>query len=82
MDYFDAYDEVFATIEQFIAEHGQLPKEVAVAPALYSWLAEAQREQDFLHGDTSTDPMTIVTSNGTVKLVIDEALGPYEIIPQ
>ena len=82
MDYFDAYDEVFTTIEQFISEHGKLPSEVAVSPTLYSWLAEAQREQDFLHGNTSTDPMVFITANGTVHVVIDEALNPYQIIPQ
>lgn len=80
MDWFDAFDEVFSRIEQFVAEHGRAPREVSVSPTLYMWLAELQKESALLEGVPVTDPVVLDTTYGTVPLAIDEKLGPYEIL--
>jgi hypothetical protein len=80
MEEFDAYNEVFATIEEFVSRYSILPTSIAVAPTLYSFLAEAEREQSFLLGQAAESPLQIVTSSGTVQVIIDEALGSFEII--
>lgn len=83
MDYFDAFDEVFGSIERYVAEHGAAPHEIVVAPALYTWLADLQREADMLGGaGVVTDPVMLETPYGPIKIVIDETLSPYEINPQ
>lgn len=80
MDWFDAFDEVFASVERYVAENGKAPAELLVSPTLYNWLAELQRESDFLEGIATTDPVVLETSYGHIPLVIDEKLDPYEII--
>jgi len=83
MDYFDAFDEVFGSIERYVAEHGAPPHEIVVAPALYTWLADLQREADLLEGlGEVTDPVVLETPYGPIKIVIDETMSPYEILPQ
>lgn len=82
MDYFDAFDEVFSSIERYVQENGHPPHEIVVAPALYTWLADVQRETDLLEGLEVTDPVVLETPYGAVKIVIDETLSPYDIVPQ
>lgn len=81
MDWFDAFDEVFASVERYVEVHGRPPAELAVSPALYEWLAELQRESNFLGGTPPSDPVVLETAYGLVPLVINEKLDPYEIIP-
>ncbi len=81
MDYFDAFDEVFASIEQFVQEHGRAPKEVAVSPSLYTWLAELQREAALLEGVGNHDPVSLDSPYGSIRIAIDETLSPWEIVP-
>ena len=79
MDWFDAFDEVFASVDRFVQQHGKAPREVAVSPTLYTWLAELQRESAMLEGVEVSDPVSIDTPFGALALAIDEQLGPYEI---
>jgi hypothetical protein len=79
MDYFDAFAEVYASIERHVQETGQPPTEIVVSPALYTWLADMVREENLLRGVTMTDPVTLDTPYGPVKIVIDEALSPYDV---
>jgi len=81
MDYFDAFDEVFASIEQFVQEHGRAPREVAVSPTLYTWLAELQREAALLEGVGNHDPVSLDSPYGSIRIAIDETLSPWEIVP-
>jgi hypothetical protein len=81
MEWFDAFDEVFASVERYVAEHGKAPAEVAVSPALYLWLAEMQRESALLTGLPMTDPVVLDTAYGSIPIAIDEHLGPFEILP-
>ncbi len=80
MEWFDAFDEVFASVERFAAEHGRAPVEVAVSPSLYTWLAEMQRESALLSGVPVTDPVILDTAYGSIPIVIDEHLDPFEIL--
>jgi len=79
MDWFDAFDEVFASVERFVQQHGRAPREVSVSPTLYTWLAELQRESAMLEGIEVSDPVALDTPFGEIALSIDEHLGPYEI---
>lgn len=82
MDYFDAFDEVFASVERYVHEHGEPPHEIVVSPALYTWLAEIQREDTLLHGLDITDPVMLETPYGAVRIVIDETMSPYDVVSQ
>ncbi|NQW29864.1 MAG: hypothetical protein HQ472_05065 [Ignavibacteria bacterium] len=82
MDWFDAFDEVFASVERYANEHGKPPHELAVSSALYNWIAELQHESDMLGGMESTESVILETPHGKVPLVINDELSPYEIIPQ
>lgn len=82
MDYFDAFDEVFASIERHVQEHGSTPTDIVVSPGLYMWLADLLREEDLLRGLDITDPVVLETPYGPVSIVIDEALSPYEVLTQ
>lgn len=79
MDYFDAFAEVYASIERHVQETGQAPSEIVVSPALYTWLADMVREENLLRGVTMTDPVKLDTPYGPVTIVIDEALSPYDV---
>lgn len=80
MDWFDAFDEVFASIERFVTTNGRKPREVSVSPMLFTWLAELQRESAMLEGMDVSDPIVIDTPFGEIPLAIDEHLGDYEIV--
>ncbi len=83
MDFFDAAEEMHAAIEGFISENGSPPVQVNVSPFLYQWLARIQAEENFLQSrEASADPGLIKTEFGEIRLVIDEALDDYEIIPE
>ncbi len=80
MDYFDAYEEIFARIERYILEHGQLPHALVVSPSLYQWLCQCRKEQlTEPHGE---DLAWFDTPYGKIRLVIDERLDPYEILTE
>jgi len=81
MDFFDAFDEVFATIDAFYRDHGHSPHDIAVSPSLYAWFAELQRESAMLAGLEMVYPVTIDTPYGPVGLIIDEHLSPYDVVP-
>lgn len=80
MEWFDAYDEVYAAVEQFVAQHGTAPAEVAVSGVLYGWLAEMQRESALLSGIPAAEPMVLESAYGSIPIRIDEMLGPFEIL--
>lgn len=82
MDWFDAFDEVFTAIERYVQEHGHRPHQVAVSPRLYTWLAEMQRESALTEGLDVALPVSIDTTYGAIPLVIDERLGPYDILAE
>ena len=82
MDYFDAFAEVYTSIERHVHEHGVPPAEVVIAPSLYSWLADVLREEELLRGTSITDPVMLDTPYGAVRIVIDEAMSPYDIVTQ
>jgi DNA-directed RNA polymerase subunit H (RpoH/RPB5) len=82
MEYFDAFDEVFALIDRYVLDNGVPPHEIVVSPALYMWLAELQREENTLHGIDITDPVQLETPHGTVRIVIDETMSPYDVLAQ
>lgn len=81
MEWFDAFEELMASIECYVEEHGQAPKEVAVSSDLYAWMSDIRRESQFLSGGEAGSPDILPTPHGPVRLVIDEALTSYEIVP-
>ncbi|MBK6290653.1 MAG: hypothetical protein IPH85_08520 [Ignavibacteria bacterium] len=81
MEWFDAFEELMASIERYVDEHGQAPREVAVSADLYAWLSDIRRESHFLSGGENGDPDLLPTPHGPVRLVIDEALSSFEIVP-
>ncbi|MEN9281889.1 MAG: hypothetical protein RL594_824 [Bacteroidota bacterium] len=81
MEWFDAFEEIMATVERFVASTGHAPREIAVSPQLYAWLSDIRRESATLSGADPEDPSTIPTPYGPVRLQIDEALNEYEILP-
>jgi hypothetical protein len=80
MDYFDAYEEVYAAIEHFVEESTKAPRKVNVSPALFRWLLEMKREAVTLHLEEAGEANAIQTRFGYVPIIIDEMLSPYEII--
>lgn len=82
MEWFDAFNEVYASVERYVADHGKPPAEVLVSASLYLWLAELQRESSMLSGLPAADPVYLETSYGNIPLVVDEHLDPFEIIPE
>lgn len=82
MDWFDAFDEIFATVERFVQEHGKRPACVVVSPHLYTWLAELQRESALIEGMDATLPLSIDTTYGTIPVAIDERLGAYDMVAE
>ncbi len=82
MDWFDAFDEIFATVERFVQEHGKRPSCVVVSPHLYTWLAELQRESALIEGMDATLPLSIDTTYGTIPVAIDERLGAYDVVAE
>ncbi len=85
MEWFDAFEELMASIERYVEERGHAPSEVAVSPNLYAWLADIRRESTLLSGNTpdnlASDPSVLPTPHGPVRLVIDEALSAFDIVP-
>ena len=82
MDFFDAFAEVYTSIERHVLEHGVPPVEIVVAPSLYSWLADVLREEELLRGRAMTDPVLLDTPFGPIRIVIDETMSPYDILTQ
>lgn len=82
MEYFDAYEEVFAAIERFADEHGKAPQRINVSPALYRWLLEMKHEAVTLQLEESGDMNVLNTRFGPIPFVIDELLTPYEVMPE
>ena len=82
MDQFDAFAEVYTSIERHVMEHGVPPTEIVVAPSLYSWLRDILREEELLQGRAITDPVLLETPFGRVRLVIDETMSPYDVLTQ
>ena len=82
MEWFDAYDEVAAAVERFVAEYEQPPKMVSVSGTLYTWLAKLQQESAAITGEAVTEPVTVDSPYGSIPVVVDEHLDPYEIVPQ
>ena len=82
MEWFDAFEELMASIERYVHQHGEPPHEVAVSPMLYGWLSDIRRESESLSGPDGTTPGRIPTPWGEIPLGIDEALSAYEIMPQ
>lgn len=81
MEWFDAFEELTTSIERYVEEHDTAPHEVAVSPQLYAWLSDIRRESSGLSGEDPGDLSVIPTSHGPVRLVIDEALTAFEIVP-
>lgn len=81
MEWFDAFDELMTSIDRYVEGHGALPHEVAVSPQLYAWLSDIRRESSALTGEETGDLAVIPTAHGSVRLVIDEALTAFEIVP-
>ena len=81
MEWFDAFEELMATIERFVAANGHAPTEIAVSPHLYACLSDIRRESAQLSGTPIEDLSTIPTPYGPVRLQIDEALSAFEIVP-
>lgn len=79
MDYFDAFEEIFAHIERYKLEHGITPTKLIISPSLYQWLCEC-RAEELLAQDA--DPTILDTPFGAILLTIDERLDPYQIITQ
>ena len=82
MEWFDAYDEVAAAVERFVAQHEQPPRMVAVSGTLYTWLAKLQQESAAITGEAVTEPVAVDSPYGSIPVVVDEHLDPYEIVPQ
>ncbi|GMV53305.1 MAG: hypothetical protein D8M52_07760 [Chlorobi bacterium] len=81
MEWFDIYDEVSAAVADFVARHNKIPAEVAVSTSLYSWMAAMQRESAELSGLPGSETVVADTPFGAIPVVIDEALGPFDIMP-
>ncbi len=85
MDYFDASEELYHTVQEFIRVHdGEHPNRVYVSPMLYDWLVQMQREERLLKG-LNTEGVQLTTFQmdfGPLPLVVDELLSDYEIIPE
>lgn len=83
MDWFDAFEEVFASVDAYVRDHGHAPHEIVVSPTLYTWLADLLREESVLHGsDFVSDPLMLTTPHGSIRIVIDEMMNPFEVHPQ
>jgi len=82
MEWFDALDELYAVVERYVQDHGTKPGEVSISPALYTWLAELQRESAMLEGIPVADLVTLDTQYGPVPIAIDEKLGAFEIVAE
>lgn len=81
MEWFDAFEELMTSIDRYVDQHGVPPHEVAVSPQLYAWLSDIRRESATLTGEGLGDLAVIPTAHGPVRLVIDEALTAFEIVP-
>ncbi|MCX8051907.1 MAG: hypothetical protein N3B17_08460 [Chlorobi bacterium] len=80
MDYFDAYEEIFARIERYMLEHGTLPHALVMSPSLYQWLCDCRKESlDSVRGE---ELLWFDTPHGKIRIVIDERLDPYEILTE
>ncbi|MBX7155071.1 MAG: hypothetical protein U0Y96_06650 [Candidatus Kapaibacterium sp.] len=82
MDYFDAYEEVYSAIERYADEHGHPPTKICIAPALYRWLREMQKESALLNPNEEQTASALNTRFGAIPIEIDELLTPYEIITE
>lgn len=80
MDYFDAYEEIFARIERYILDRGTLPRALVVSPSLYQWLCDCRKEN--LEHPTAEDLIWFETPHGKIRLIIDEQLDPYDILTE
>lgn len=80
MDYFDAYEEIFAQVERYMLEHGSLPRVIVVSPSLYQWLCDCRKEN--IEHPIADDLIWFETPHGKIRLVIDERLDPYEILTE
>lgn len=80
MDYFDAFEEVFARIERYVLEHGEPPQALVISPSLYQWLCDCRKEgRPVVRRD---ELLWLETPYGNIRLVIDERLDPYEILTE
>ncbi len=82
MEYFDAYEELFASLSAYVAKYGTPPTRVMLSPYLYQWLRNLLVEEAQLQGrDVSQlDPTVLHTDYGDLQIVIDESLTDWEII--
>jgi hypothetical protein len=85
MEYFDASEELYGSIHEFMRVHdGKTPEKVSVSPMLFQWLTEIRREEALLKGLNAKklDLSQFPTEFGTHAIVIDEMLSDYEIIAE
>jgi hypothetical protein len=85
MDYFDATEEFYGSIQDFMRDHeGNCPKRVYVSPTLFQWLSQVRIEEAQLKGDDvkKLDLKFFPTEFGTPRVVIDELLSDYDIISE
>lgn len=85
MEYFDASEELYGSIQDFMRAHdGKSPEKVYVSPTLFQWLVEIRREEAQLKGlnTKKLDLYRFPTEFGTHSIVIDERLSDYEIIAE
>ncbi len=82
MEFFDAYEELYASLNAYVAKHGEPPTRVLMSPYLYQWLRNLLAEEAKLHGrDLShTDPRILHTDYGDIQIIIDESLSDWDII--
>ena len=85
MEYFDASEELYGSIHEFMQAHGgKSPAKVYVSPMLFQWLTEIRMEEAQLKGLNAKklDLHRFPTEYGTHNIVIDEMLSDYEIIAE
>ncbi len=85
MEYFDANEELYESIQDFAKTHGGKPPEkLYISPTLFQWLKEIRLEEAQLKGLNAKklDLNRFPTEFGTPNLVIDEMLSDYEIVAE
>ncbi|MCS6808583.1 MAG: hypothetical protein RML40_03580 [Bacteroidota bacterium] len=85
MEYFDAAEEIYESIQRFMIENnGACPTRVYLSPTLFQWLTQIRREEIALRGqDPSTLDLSVFpTEFCSPNVVIDEQLSDFEIITE
>lgn len=85
MEYFDATEELYGSIHEFMDKHdGSCPERLYVSPTLFQWLTQVRVEETQLKGqDLNTlDLYIFPTEFGSPHVVIDELLSDFEIITE